>query len=410
MNKKIIVGFAVIGVGLLGVSAMSKNFKKDPAVAEIKAEFVGKVKPGQTFTKSMFSVQGVTNAGKLVELKDFSSKTGKAAKNGESCEVVIEAQGKKSTVIVDITRKPVFKKEIGYPEQDKAKVVCYDNGDLEFVGTGKIMNFTSKLPWTDYEYSHVYIDEALEIENMDYWFEDNENLIYCSDLPKTVKTIKGTFSGCESLKKTPEYFQCNDLKITDKAFSDCSALTEADVLPVNVSSAKYMFAGCTAMQEPVSLSKTSNLKDITGIFSGCTNIISTTSIPESVIYMPECYMDCINIKEATKFPDSVQDIASAYAGCKGMITGVTIPEDVKDMTDCYNGCQALSGNLEINSDTSAFDGVLVGATTNGDFLSISGNSGNLLAIQKDTENRNITLADPEAAARQNERMMMEKQR
>ena len=76
---------------------------------------------------------------------------------------------------------------------------------------------------------------------------------------------------------------------------------------------------------------------------------------------------------------------------------------------CYQGCSALSGNLEINSDTDAFEGTLANATINGDKLTISGNSGNLLAIQKDAGNGNIMLADPEAASQQNERMLRERE-
>ena len=51
----------------------------------------------------------------------------------------------------------------------------------------------------------------------------------------------------------------------------------------------------------------------------------------------------------------------------------------------------------------------MGATTNGDKLSISGNCGNLLAIQKNASNSNIVMADPEAAAKQNERLNREKE-
>ena len=69
--------------------------------------------------------------------------------------------------------------------------------------------------------------------------------------------------------------------------------------------------------------------------------------------------------------------------------------------------EMVAQNKDFHTDTNNYSGLLIGATTNGDTLTISGNSGNLLAIQKDAGNRNIMLADPEAASQQNERMLRE---
>lgn len=410
-NKiKVLIGAAVLIVGVVGFNKVSAHFQKDPVVTGIEAEFVGEVTPGQTLTKKMFSVKGITDSGKLVELKDFSSETETAAMNGESCEVDITSQGYTDTVIVNITREPVMQQNIGYPKEEDAVVTCYSNGDLEFTGKGDITNFdNNSLPWSDMKYTHVYIDEGLIIENMDYWFSDNEDLIYCTSIPKTVKTMKATFSDCASLEKTPDYFQCSNLKIMDYTFSGCISLKEADVIPVNVSSARYTFEGCVSLQKPISLDKTSNLANIDGIYYGCTNLREATKIPDTVTSMSESYKGCINIKEAVKFPINIQDASSTYAGDTALITGAAIPESIIDFSNCYNGCSALTGSLEINSDSVNYGGVLQGATTNGDKLQISGNSGNLLAIQKDARNSNISLADPEAASKQNERMLREQE-
>ena len=168
-NKvKAIIGVAILAVGVIGFNAVSKELKKDPVVTGIEAEFVGEVAPGETFTKRMFSVQGVTDSGRLVKLNNFSSETEAAAMNGSTCEVEINSQGYTDTVIVNITREPVMEKNIGYPNEEDAKVTCYSNGDLEFIGKGDITNFNNGVPpWNDYEYSHVYIDDTLNVESMD---------------------------------------------------------------------------------------------------------------------------------------------------------------------------------------------------------------------------------------------------
>lgn len=407
--KIIVAVAAVAAIGMVGYNKFTADLNQDPVITSLQAEFVGEVSPGQSFTRGMFDVRGVTEAGKIVQIHDFSSKAETAAENGDTCEVEITAQGQSAIAIVNITREPVFQQNIGYPNEEDVTVTCYANGDLEFTGKGDLTNFGNVLPWKDYEYSHVYIDESLNIETMDSWFEGNANLVYCDDMPKMLKTMKKTFAGCTSLEKTPNYFQCSNLKIMDYAFSGCSGLKEIDILPVNITSAQYTFEGCTSLQTPADLSKTSNLQNISGLHNGCINLREATAIPDSVLYMTETFMGCLNIKEATAFPNKVLDISSAYYGDSALITGATIPESVKDFSNCYQGCSVLSGNLEINSDTDAFDGVLANATTNGDKLMISGNSGNLLAIQKNAENGNIMLADPEAASQQNERMLRERE-
>lgn len=409
IGKFIIIGAAVAAVGLIGFGQISQMSSKDPEITGIQAKFVGEIGPGEGFRKSMFEVTGVTSAGKLVKLNDFTSETSNAAENGATCELDIVAQDCSTTVIVDITREVVFTKNIGYPEEEDVVVTGYSNGDLEFTGSGEITNFTDTFPWNDFDFSHVYIDETLDIEDMDYWFENNKQLVYCDDLPKTLKTAKNTFSGCTALEKTPDYFQCSSLKIMDYMFSGCTELKEADVIPVNTSSVKYCFSDCTSLQKPVTFEKTSNLIDVSGVYNGCIALRETTAIPESVIYANEIYRNCINIKDPVRFPMNVQYIASAYEGAKGLTTAATIPESVVDYTNCYNGCSSLSGNLEINSDANNFDGVLIGATTNGDKLTISGNCGNLLAIQKEANNTNISLADPEAASQQNLRLQREQE-
>lgn len=421
VSKILLLGMIVIAAVLIFGKKFSPSGSDEP-VTSIQAEFVGEIQPGGKYSRSMFDVKGVTAAGRLIQITNFSAsdptavideETGEApplaaAEHGDTCEVEIEYQGCTDLVTVNITREVSAQRNIGYPDEETASVVYYTNGDLEFTGKGKIINFGDSAPWNSLEYSHVYIDEALEIENMDGWFSGNESLVYCDPLPKTVKTMNSAFSGCESLETTPDYFQCTSLQIMDHAFDGCVSLKEADVIPVSVSSAQYAFQNCTSLQIPPALDKTSNLSDTTGMYSGCTALTEAAAVPETVTSMAEMYMNCINIKEAVKFPENVQDITETYFGCQGMVTGASVPESVTSMQKCYAGCSALTGSLEINTDTDEYSGFFDNATTNGDKLQIFGNSGNLLAIQKDSGNSSISLADPAAAAAQNERMLLER--
>ena len=77
--KIIIAVAAVAAIGMAGYSKLSGDLNQDPPITSLQAEFVGEVKPGQTFTRGMFDVRGVTESGKIVQLHEFSSETEAAA-------------------------------------------------------------------------------------------------------------------------------------------------------------------------------------------------------------------------------------------------------------------------------------------------------------------------------------------
>ena len=82
--KIIIAVAAVAAIGMAGYNKLAGDLNQDPPITSLQAEFVGEVKPGQTFTKRMFDVKGVTESGKVVQINDFYSETEAAAENGDT--------------------------------------------------------------------------------------------------------------------------------------------------------------------------------------------------------------------------------------------------------------------------------------------------------------------------------------
>ena len=72
--KIIIAVAAVAAIGMAGYNKLAGDLNQDPPITSLQAEFVGEVKPGQTFTKRMFDVKGVTESGKVVQINDFIQK------------------------------------------------------------------------------------------------------------------------------------------------------------------------------------------------------------------------------------------------------------------------------------------------------------------------------------------------
>ena len=59
--KIIIAVAAVAAIGMAGYNKLAGDLNQDPPITSLQAEFVGEVKPGQTFTKRMFDAVSYTH-------------------------------------------------------------------------------------------------------------------------------------------------------------------------------------------------------------------------------------------------------------------------------------------------------------------------------------------------------------
>ena len=384
-----------------------KKIMQEP-VDNIFCEVNGGVEPGGSITSKILTVQAVSKSGLKYRVTNYGVSQTEAPEHGSSFEMTIEYRGIKKSATIPIEREPESAYKIGYPDQEAVVATVYKNGDLSFTGSGQTININgSNAPWKQQKYSYIEFDEDVAPESMDGWFSGNKELVECKKLPKSVKSLRGTFSGCTALEKTPEYFQCSYLSVMQETFSGCISLTDVDALPVNVIDASACFKGCAALKQGVDMTKTSVLERIDQLYADCVMFIDQTPIPQTVRFMKQTYANCQNLRNATAFPMAVEDISSCYEGCTSLESATTIPESIKDGSNCYASCPNLRGNLEINSDSSTVVGCLKNSVYTGNTLYLSGNSGRLIDIQSNTGNRNIILSDPEEAARQNQRMLTE---
>lgn len=402
--------FVLLAVIVIMIPDAYKDWKysKQP-VRGITCEFIGTVQPGEALSRSMIRVIAETTSGEFYDAsKEYTLDIAQAPKNGSDFDVIVSYKGINKPLTIPITRTPVVEYSIGYPDYDDVKATVYSNGDLIITGEGEIRAFAkNNLPWNKDVYTYVDIAPTIEIRNMDYWFSENENLLECKTLPKTVESTVGTFQGCKMLKESPEYFQCTELRLTDNMFRDCVSLKKADTIPVSVISAVNMFSNCSSMETAPDVMKAGNLLYAAGMFSGCSKLVRPAQLPNSVISMPNCFSGCINLHSTSVFPVKIEDISGCYAGCKSLEEATPIPESVLNYAECFKGCRDLSGRLEINTDSSNFKSLLSGAVTTGKELRLSGNCGYLIDIQQSSKNRFIVLDDIDEATRQAKRLQAE---
>ena len=400
-NRLLIVVFAVLAliIGVLkGVDYYRYTKVSKERVSSIQAEFVGETAPSQELSMSMFDVTVYTETGSVYSARSFDIDEKKAPAHGDSFDTKIEYHGSTTTVTVPITRSKVVQYKVGYPTKENVLATIYNNGDLEFTGSGNTMNFANgDTPWADEDYTYVIFKDEITPTNVDYWFEGNTALTGCETLPKSIESARGTFQGCENLKKTPSFFQCSSLKIITDCFSGCTSLEQSDPLPVSVMEADGAFEDCIKLTKAPDMTKTNALSSINAIFKGCTSLVDAPVIPDSVLDMSEAFLGDSNIYTASAFPESVEDISSAYADCISLEKAASIPASVINCDSCYSGCSNLYGELSINTNTEDCANLLSNAVTSGKTLKLKGKSGRLFEIQQDSGSRYVTIKDTEKA-------------
>lgn len=155
-NRLLIVVFAVLAliIGVLkGVDYYRYTKVSKERVSSIQAEFVGETAPSQELSMSMFDVTVYTETGSVYSARSFDIDEKKAPAHGDSFDTKIEYHGSTTTVTVPITRSKVVQYKVGYPTKENVLATIYNNGDLEFTGSGNTMNFANgDTPWADEDY------------------------------------------------------------------------------------------------------------------------------------------------------------------------------------------------------------------------------------------------------------------
>ena len=146
--------------------------------------------------------------------------------------------------------------------------------------------------------------------------------------------------------------------IGDRAFNDCSSLSEI-VIPASVTSiGDSAFCSCRSLCKIVIPASVTNIGD--HAFSGCSSL-SEIVIPSSVTSIGDCaFHDCSSLSEIV-IPSSVTSIGdSAFWGCSSL-SEIVIPSSVTSIGDsAFSDCHSLSKIVIPSSVTSIGKGAFWG--------------------------------------------------
>ena len=256
--------------------------------------------------------------------------------------------------LTSVPAKAIAVYEIGSPNAADATATLYNNGLLEFEGSGDIVEFWyyDEMPWYDYRSnitsvsfktgntikptSTAYLFYGLSnitsldlsnldtsnVTNMTWMFNGCESLIKIKGsenlVSSKVTTMERIFNYCISLSSLEtSNWNTSNVSIMTGIFDGCKSLTSLDLSSFNTSKVKsmdYMFYGCESLTEIIGLDNfdTSEVTSMNSMFYECNNLSSSITIMcADTIYFRNMFTNC-SIEPGTefivKYKDTTEDI------------------------------------------------------------------------------------------------------
>lgn len=388
--------FFIIGKGLPAIRDMIVG--RSPIVG-IEAENEKEYTKSSIIKVSDFDLYYLHENGKRTRMKDegVTLSQNKPNKVGATTEVTLKNGKWECTIALKNQRHVVAEIECGKPNLKDVKATVYSNGELAFTGTGDILSYNSNsYPWLSFDgidnnpITSITFEDTVKPIYMDEYFRDLRELEYVENIPDSVESLEGTFSGCIALKTAPDLEHCKNLLNLSSCFKDCTAMKNPPSIPESVKNLDSCFENCTELKEGTDVSHATGVITCTRLYSGCSTL-NKAELPPQAKIIDAAFENCINIKKTPVIPETVESMANTFQNNSSLVETSVIPANVQDVSSCFQGCAKLKGILIVNGNPKQYTGFLSKAAvaTN---LDLQGSSKMLdILAQQGNENPNITV-------------------
>ena len=388
--------FFIIGKGLPAIRDMIVG--RSPIVG-IEAENEKEYEKSSIIKISDFDLYYLHENGKRTRMSEEGVTISKDKPNkvGATTEVTLKKEKWECTVELKNKRHVVAEIECGKPNLKDVKATVYSNGELAFTGTGDILSYNNNdYPWLSFDgidknpITSITFEDTVKPIYMDGYFRELHELEYVENIPASVESLVGTFSGCSALKIAPDLEHCKNLLNMSHCFENCIAMVKPPSIPSSVKNLDSCFASCAELKEGTDVSHATGVMTAIQMYSGC-SMLNKADLPPQVKVIDDAFKNCINMKKAPAIPESVESMSNTFQNNTSLVEASTIPANVRDVSGCFQGCAKLKGILIVNGNPKKYTGFLSKASiaTN---LDLQGNSKMLdILAQQGNENPNITV-------------------
>lgn len=388
--------FFIIGKGIPAIRDMIVG--RSPIVG-MEAENENEYAKSSMIKVSDFDLYYLHENGKRTRMSDegVTLSQDKPNKVGSTTEVTLKSGKWECTVALKNKRHVIAEIECGKPNLKDVKATIYSNGELAFTGTGDILSYNNNsYPWLSFDgidknpITSITFEDTVKPIYMDGYFRELRELEYVENIPDSVESLEGTFSGCIALKTAPDLEHCKNLLNMSSCFEDCTAMVNPPSIPASVKNLDFCFKNCTELKEGTDVSHATGVTSAIRLYSGCSTL-NKAELPPQVKIIDSAFENCINIKKTPAIPETVEKMANTFQNNASLVEASAIPSNVQDVSGCFQGCKKLKGTITVNSNPKQYSGFLSNAAiaTN---LDLQGSSKMLdILAQQGNKNPNITV-------------------
>lgn len=161
------------------------------------------------------------------------------------------------------------------------------------------------------------------------------------EIPKYVTSLEFAFADCTSLTTVPT-FSGDKILSLDQAFMN-TLIEEVNELPESIKSMSGTFSGCSKLKKVTNLPKELiNMKDT---FQNCIMLEQIPVIPPKVENMESSFSGC-SILESTEndiiIPNTVKNMIYTFARCTNLTGKIQINANPDNYTGCFTRCSVNS--------------------------------------------------------------------
>ena len=183
----------------------------------------------------------------------------------------------------------------------------------------------------------------------------NDNKVYSSEDGVLFNKDKTEITRYPEGKKDTSYTIPNSVtSIGNRAFANCSSLTNITIPNSVTSIESWAFASCSSLKNVTIPNSITSIKN--GTFSGCKNLTRVT-IPNSVTSIGDWTFQYCNSLRYITIPNSVTNIGfEAFSSCT-FLTNITIPNSITSIEDgTFKNCSSFTNITIPDSVTSIGNG------------------------------------------------------
>lgn len=267
--------FFIIGKGLPAIRDMIVG--RSPIVG-IEAENEKEYEKSSIIKISDFDLYYLHENGKRTRMSEEGVTISKDKPNkvGATTEVTLKKEKWECTVELKNKRHVVAEIECGKPNLKDVKATVYSNGELAFTGTGDILSYNNNdYPWLSFDgidknpITSITFEDTVKPIYMDGYFRELHELEYVENIPASVESLEGTFSGCSALKIAPDLEHCKNLLNMSHCFENCIAMVKPPSIPSSVKNLDSCFASCAELKEGTDVSHATGVMTAIQMYCNC---------------------------------------------------------------------------------------------------------------------------------------------